>query len=144
MHLCTDTVDLCFTIRFPTFDPINQTLYFFIVIPPRFQIIVVDEEFQISRITTIFCKIFAGKLDWNTSIIIAQEVLPVEVLSPYSIIVRIGSWLKSIITITIITTSRNRFIHNIPCSYRASAGFHHAFYPTFKLVGEYFFLFFRS
>ena len=52
MHLGTYTVDLGHAISLPFLDPVDKRFQFFIVIPVRLQIVVVDEEFDSLR--TIF------------------------------------------------------------------------------------------
>ena len=129
VHLCTNTVNLRHTVSFPLFNPMYQTLNLLIVIPVRLQIIVVDKEFQ--RInTTILGIILTGSSHNNAHIVfVTQVVLPVEVI--LSIFCRdIFGRLQSIESFTVITTSRNSFVHYIPSGHITASSFHHTFYPV--------------
>ncbi len=103
VHLCTDTVNLCHTVRFPLLYPVYQALGFMIVIPSGFQIVIVDEKFERFN-TTVFSIIFTGGSYNNTNIIFTtQVILPVEIIGSVSTGIRCR--LQDIETFTVVATT---------------------------------------
>ena len=80
MHLGTDTIDPCNSVRLPYAYPMDEAPELLVVIPVRFEIIVVDEKSERSR-TAIFCLILSGLCNYDTYIILrSQIILPVEII----------------------------------------------------------------
>ncbi len=75
MHLGTDTVDLCLTVRLPDPDPLDKTLELLVVIPVRLEVVIIDEELECRRISTGLGKILASLGDDDTYIVFVTEVV---------------------------------------------------------------------
>ena len=74
MHLGTDTIDLCHSVRLPDAYPMDEAPELLVVIPVRFKIIVVDEKPERSC-TAIFRIILSGLCNYDTYIILRSQII---------------------------------------------------------------------
>ena len=81
MHLTADTINLGNAISLPILDPLFQTLQLAIAVPITLQVIVIDEELQILRVSTSISKALASCSYSSANIIkVTQVILPVEIV----------------------------------------------------------------
>ena len=122
MHLCAYTVNNCQTVCFPLFNPLNQALQLLVVVPVRFQIIIVDKQLHICR------TMGAGQFHCRTYVVLTQIILPVEVV--LGICFRyIACRLKVIEAVAVTICTGEWFIHHIPGQYIPFSCFHHTCNP---------------
>ncbi len=128
MHLCSDPIDDCFTISLPFFDPLDQALQLLVVVPVRFQIVVVNEQ---------LC-------------LLARVCVPASLLCGHSYhpgnpASRSCSWHRLPIHFLLTGGRRGRrryhlhgegFVYHIPGKYIAICSCHHTFNPSVHGPGE--------
>ena len=144
MHLTANTINLGNAVLLPLADPMNQTLEFLVV--SSFEVIIIDEELQLLRISTSISKALASCSYSSANILkVTQVILPVEII--LGIIGRNCTTcgrLELVETIAILICTRDSLVYNIPSLHLALGSFHHAVNPLLQNRSKYFLLFLIS
>ena len=138
VHLRADTINLGYAIGLPLLNPVDETLHLLVVIPIRLQVVVVDKELHILR---------AIRTSQATSLTyvfqVAHVVLPIEIITTYiPCSIGITTWvvscrvLQQIVTLTVVTATRDCLVHKVPSLYLTVAGFHHTLNPLVHCIHQ--------
>ena len=135
MHLSTDTIDLSNAILLPTLDPIDERLNLVVVVPVAFEVIVVDEELELTIVATLLFErlsiVLASKTNSLTDILeVAHAILPEEVVGI------VGTSMLESIETTVITITCDCLVDNIPSLDMTLTCFHHSCNPLIHCPDE--------